>query len=75
MIIAEKKLFENILCHRLIPFSTIGGEGVLNAFKPDKVEINSSIGSVEIHDVYIALSDSVKKGEYQGILNPKILNV
>ncbi len=75
VIIAEKKLFENILCHRLIPFSTIGGEGVLNAFKPDKVEINSSIGSVEIHDVYIALSDSVKKGEYQGILNPKILNV
>lgn len=75
VIVAEKKLFENISCQRLIPFSTIGGEGVLNAFKPDKVEIHSSLGSVEINDVYIALSDSVKKGEYQGILNPKILNV
>ncbi len=75
VIVAEQKLFENFACQRLIPFSTIGGEGVLNAFKPDKVEINSSLGSVEINDVYIALSDSVKKGEYQGILNPKILNV
>lgn len=47
---------------------------MLSAFKPDKVEISSSLGSVEINDVYIALSSSVKKGEYQGILNPKILN-
>lgn len=75
VIVAEKRLFENILCQRLIPYSTIGGEGVLGAFKPDKVEISSSVGSVEINDIYIALSDSVKKGEYQGILNPKILNV
>ena len=58
-----------------MPFSTIGGEGVLSAFKPDKVEISSSYGSVAVEAVYVALSDSVKKGEYQGILNPKILNV
>ena len=75
VIVAEKKLFDNIECRRLIPFSTIGGEGVLAAFKPDKVEISSSLGNAEINDVYIALSDNVKKGEYQGILNPKLLNI
>ena len=74
VIVADSGLFENTLCQRLIPFSSVGGEGVLSAFKPDKVEISSSLGSVEINDVYIALSSSVKKGEYQGILNPKILN-
>ena len=75
VIVADKKLFENYECQRLIPFSTIGGEGVLSAFKPDKVEISSSFGSVAVEEVYIAISDNVKKGEYQGILNPKILNV
>ncbi|MCH5316935.1 MAG: sigma-E processing peptidase SpoIIGA [Eubacterium sp.] len=75
VIVADKKLFENCECQRLIPFSTIGGEGVLSAFRPDKVEISSSFGSVAVEEVYIAISDNVKKGEYQGILNPKILNV
>lgn len=74
VIVADNSLFENAPCQRLIPFSSVGGEGVLSAFKPDKVEISSSLGSVEINDVYIALSGSVKKGEYQGILNPKLLN-
>lgn len=74
VIVADDSLFENAPCQRLIPFSSVGGEGVLSAFKPDKVEISSSLGSVEINDVYIALSSSVKKGEYQGILNPKLLN-
>ncbi len=75
VIVAEKKLFENIECQRLIPYKTIGGEGVLPAFKPDKVEISTSRGSAETQEIYIALSDSVKRGEYQGIINPKILNV
>ena len=48
---------------------------MLSAFKPDAVEISSSLGTVQINDVYIALSNSVKKGEYQGILNPKLLNI
>ncbi len=75
VIVAEKKLFENVECQRLIPFKTIGGEGVMPAFKPEKVEISTSRGSAETQEVYIALSDSVKRGEYRGILNPKILNL
>lgn len=75
VIVADKSLFENIECPRIIPFSSIGGEGVLYAFKPDNVKISSSFGECEISDVYIALSDKVKKGEYRGIINPKILNI
>lgn len=48
---------------------------MLYSFKPDKVKISSSYGECEINDVYIALSDKVKKGEYRGIINPKILNI
>ena len=75
VIIAEKKLFDHIECPRLIPYSTIGGEGVLSAFKPDKVEISTAFGSVTVEEIYVAISENVKKGEYQGILNPKILNI
>lgn len=75
VIIAEKSLFENTECSRIVPFSSIGGEGVLYAFKPDRVEISSSFGEFVVEDVYVALSDKVKKGEYKGIINPKILNI
>ena len=75
VIIAQNELFDGIDCRRLVPFNTIGGEGVLFAFKPDRVEISSSTGNATVENVYIALSDKVKKGEYQGILNPKILNI
>lgn len=75
VIVADEKLFKNINCERIIPFSSIGGEGVLSAFKPDEVSISSSFGECKVDDVYIALSDRVKKGEYEGIINPKILNI
>jgi len=74
VIVADKALFENVETERLIPYSTIGGEGVLNAFKPDKAVIITSRGQTEISNVYVALNDNLKKGEYRGIINPKILN-
>lgn len=74
VIIADKKLFDDIETERLIPYSTIGGEGVLNAFKPDKTVIITGRGQTELSNVYVALNDNLRKGEYGGILNPKILN-
>lgn len=74
VIIADKKLFDGIETERLIPYSTIGGEGVLNAFKPDKAVIITGRGQTELSNVYVALNDNLRKGEYGGILNPKILN-
>jgi len=74
VIVADKSLFENIETERLIPYSTIGGEGVLCAFKPDRVIVKTSRGQTELQDVYVALNNNIRKGEYRGILNPKILN-
>lgn len=74
VIVADKSLFDSVETERLIPYSTIGNEGVLCAFKPDKVVIKTSRGQTEISDVYVALNNNVRKGEYRGILNPKILN-
>lgn len=74
VIVADKNLFDNIATERLVPYSTIGGEGVLNAFKPDKTLIITSRGQAEIENVYVALNDNLRKGEYRGIINPKILN-
>lgn len=75
VIVADESLFKDIECERIIPFSSIGGEGVLYAFKPDEVVISSSFGECSVDNIYIALSDRVKKGEYKGIINPKILNI
>ncbi len=71
VIIADKALFENVRCSRVIPFSTIGGEGLLQAFKPDKVTVSAADRNYSVSNIYIALSDSVKRGEYRGILNPQ----
>lgn len=74
VIIADKSMFNDIETERLVPFSTIGGEGVLNAFKPDRAVIITSRGQTEINNVYVALNDNLRKGEYRGILNPNIIN-
>ena len=57
-------------CNRVIPITTVGGEGVLYAFKPDRVTVQTARGQSELGGVYIALSDNIKKGEYKGIINP-----
>lgn len=59
---------------RIIPYNTVGGEGVLKAFKPDKIIISNGKKSFESDRVYIALS-SVESKEFSAILNPQILNV
>lgn len=74
VIVADEGLFKEVECNRVISVSTVSSEGMLKAFKPDKVVISSSRGSASLERVYIALSGNIKKGEYQGIINPKIIN-
>lgn len=74
VIVADESLFKDAVCNRVIPIKTVGGEGMLYAFKPDKVKIKTSAGECEVERVYIALSSDVKKGEYQGIINPKFID-
>lgn len=59
---------------RIIPFSTVGGEGTLRAFRPDKVIISSGKKSVETDKVYIAVSD-VDSKDFSAIINPEIINI
>ncbi|MCM1284527.1 MAG: sigma-E processing peptidase SpoIIGA [Acetobacter sp.] len=59
---------------RIIPFNTVGGEGVLKAFKPDKIEISNGKEKIETDRVYIAFSN-VDSKDYSAILNPKLINM
>lgn len=68
---SNKLYFEE---ERIIPYNTVGGEGVLKAFKPDKIVISSGKKSYETSRVYIALS-TVDSKDFSAILNPEILNI
>ena len=59
---------------RLIPYNTVGGEGVLNAFKPDKIIVSNGKKSFESDRVYIAMSN-VDSKDFSAILNPQLLNI
>ncbi|MGN1202124.1 MAG: sigma-E processing peptidase SpoIIGA [Eubacterium sp.] len=59
---------------RVIPFNSVGGEGVLKAFKPDRVIISTGKKSFETDKVYIAVS-SVDSKDFSAILNPEIINI
>lgn len=60
--------------NRIIPFSTVGGEGSLKAFKPDKVTVAFDGNEIVTDRIYIAKSD-IKSKEYSAILNPEILKL
>ncbi len=67
---------ENKLCvntERIIPYNTVGGEGMLKAFKPDKIIISNGKKSFEAVNVYVAMSN-VDSKEFSAILNPQLLN-
>lgn len=61
-------------CDRFIPYNTVGGEGMLKAFKPDRVVISCGKTKVESSEVYIALSE-VKGKDFSAILNAELLNI
>lgn len=57
---------------RLVPFDTISGEGILEAFRPDMVTVCCGNKTFETRHVYIAVSKT-KLGEFDALLNPDIL--
>ncbi len=73
VIIADSSKFD-FNEERIIPYNTVGGEGVLKAFKPDKIILSSGKKNYETSRVYIALS-TVDSKEFSAILNPEILNI
>lgn len=60
---------------RYIPASTVTGEALLEAFKPERVVIKAANESEVVENVYIALSNDVKNDGYSAVINPEILSV
>lgn len=67
VIMADKSIFEELFNEdkiRLIPVSTVNGESLIRAFKPEKISVNS----FSTNKVYIGESNT-KLDEYKLILN------
>ena len=73
VIVADKNKL-SFDAERVVPYNTVGGEGVLQAFKPDKVVISNGRNSFETDRVYIAMS-TVDSKEFSAVINPEILNI
>lgn len=58
---------------RLIPYSVVGGHGLLTAFIPDRVELLEKDEKREIHNTMLGVSLEPLGEDYKGIINPTIL--
>ena len=59
---------------RLVPFHSLGGNGLLPAFRPEKVIVKAANGDKrDITGCYIALSRHLGRGDYQALLGNEIL--
>ena len=60
---------------RLIPFNSIGGNGLLKAFRPDKLNIVIDQRKISINSVFVAVRNiSLSNGEYIAIVNPAMID-
>ena len=59
---------------RFIPYSVVGGHGLLPAFTPDKVELLSGEKSREITNVLLGVSEEPLGEDYKGIISPVTLS-
>ena len=57
---------------RVIPYSAVGGDGLLCAFRPESVEIRLDRRRQRV-ECYVAVTDKLEPCDYDGIINPKIL--
>lgn len=73
VIVAEKCLFENLVLAedqlRIIPFSSLGGEGIIKGKKAQQVEIDNKIIK---DDTYIGFCENIFSGEIKALI-PKEL--
>ena len=68
VIIAEEDILDGCVPDdentRIIPFGSLGGDGILKGFKPDKIKINGA----EINNVYIGICKNVIKGDIRALI-------
>lgn len=68
-ILMDKSEEKEPLKTRYVPFSTVGGEGIIPVFRPNKVRIYSASCDFETSEVLIGQSKTkIKNGEFEAIL-------
>ena len=78
VIVADKEALSGMYDEsslRVIPASTVSSNGVLYAFKTDRVCVKCESGDEVIEGAYIALCDGIKEEDYSAVINPEILCV
>lgn len=78
VIVVDKKKVEKLLGNskcRYIPATTVSGETLLTAFKPEKIIIKSSGCETVVDNAYVALSNDVKANGFSAVINPMILSI
>ncbi len=63
---------EGSLNFRMVPFRDISGEGLLRAFRPDRLTVYRGDKAFSVTDVYIAVSKA-RPGDCDALINPDIL--
>ena len=59
---------------RLLPFSTVGGKGLISAFKPKKVIVTTIKEKKLLGDILVAISEEKLGEDFKAIINPEVLN-
>ena len=72
VILAEERLVKNIIVpegkYRIIPFNSLGGEGIIKGFLPQELYIDN----IKIRrEVYIGITKDIFKGEVNSVFNYK----
>ena len=78
VIVAQREKAEGIIGDsqiRLVPASTVSGEVLLTAFKPEKVVIRADEKTETVENAYVALSNESISGGFSAVINPEILSV
>ena len=63
-----------VIVPRVIPYQTVGGEGMLTAFRPHRVTVHSGKRRGTVGEVYVALSEHIQNEDYQAVVDPKIFS-
>lgn len=58
---------------RLIPFTSVGGQGVLPAFRPERCVIQRGKEEITVTDCYIAVTPKKLSTTYRSLLSPDLL--
>lgn len=53
---------------RVIPFDSLGGQGLLPAFRPEQVTVHTEQGFIPLPGCYVALSRTLLPEDYKGLL-------